>query len=385
MILEYKIQKLLLIYMSLLMASSISSQLQAAQCVRDPDTGRQKIGLVLGGGGARGAAHIGVIKMLQELRVPVDYVGGTSMGALIGGLFSTGLTAEELESVVLNIDWDDLFDDHTERQDIPFRRKTDDNLSLYGPKLGIGTDSSLLPLGAISGQKISFLLESLTTQRVQVNNFDHLPIPFRAVAADVITGEKFILKEGDLAEAMRASMSIPGVFSPVSVKDALLVDGGIVDNVPADVVRQMGADILIVVSVGTPLATEDELNNLLAITSQISTIMIQTNTQETIRSLTSNDILLEPALGHTVATGDFSKVDLAIPLGYSAAEEQKNALAALGISAAAYAEYRRNVVSCVTGPPVIDFVRLVNHSRFSDSVLEERLHIPIGEPLDTIP
>ena len=369
-------------FLTVLFLFSISAQSLAVECAREPDTGRPKIGLVLGGGGARGAAHIGVIKMLEELQIPIDYITGTSMGALIGGLYATGMNAGELESVVLNLDWNELFNDKTTREDRPFRRKLDDELSLYGPKLGIGADSALLPQGIINGQKISFLLESLTTQRVQTTDFNQLPIAFRAVAADLISGEKYVLKEGNLAQAMRSSMSIPGLFSPVAVNGALLVDGGIVDNVPADVARAMGADKLIVVSVGTPLASAEKLNNLLAITGQISTIMVQTNTRETLRSLTANDILLEPELGTAVQSASFDKVDVAIPIGYAAAEKQRNALAALSISASAYAEHRRYVESCVTGPQIIDFMRLVNKSRFSDSVIQQKLNIPIGQPLD---
>lgn len=214
-----------ILLLTVLFLFSISAQSMAVECARDPATGRPEIGLVLGGGGARGAAHIGVIKMLEELHIPIDYVTGTSMGALIGGLYATGMNAGELESVVLSLDWNDLFHDKTTREDRPFRRKKDDDLSLYGPKLGIGPDSALLPQGAINGQKISFLLEPLTNQRVLNADFNQLPIAYRAVTVDLISGEKHVLKEGNLAGAMRASMSIPGVFSPVAVNGALLVDG----------------------------------------------------------------------------------------------------------------------------------------------------------------
>ena len=266
----------------------------AQTCARESVSARPKIGLVLGGGGARGAAHIGVIKVLEEMKVPVDYVAGTSMGALIGGFYSAGMTSEQLQTTVLGIDWNELFDDNTPRSEEPYRRKRDDDLALFAPKVGIGKDSSLLPKGAISGQKISFLFERLASDRARVAHFDDLPIPYRAVAADILTGDKVVLGEGNLALAMRSSMSIPGVFDPVVFGDHLLVDGGIVDNVPVDVARDMGADVMIVVSVGSPLATRDQLDTLVSVTGQLTGIMINKNAQQQIATMGSHDVLIVP-------------------------------------------------------------------------------------------
>jgi NTE family protein len=236
---------------------------QAQQCERVPVQGHPKIGLALGGGGARGGAHIGVLKMLEELRIPVDYIAGTSMGSIAGALLAVGMSTDELEQVIVEADWGDLFEDATQRKDLPLRRKSDDNLGLFGPKLGVGKGNELLPAGAVAGQKITFLFEGLTSQRVQEKDYDQLPIPYRAVAADIITGDMVVMSEGDLSIAMRASMSVPGVFDPVRVGKHLLVDGGIVRNLPVDVVRGMGAEIVIAVNVGTPLAPEEKLGNLL--------------------------------------------------------------------------------------------------------------------------
>lgn len=166
---------------------------------------RPKVGLVLGGGGARGSAHIGVIRVLEDLRVPVDFVGGTSIGSLVGALLASGMTADELERIMLGLDWNDLFSDDTARQDQPFRRKRDDNLALFGSKLGIGKGADLIPRGAIAGQKISFMFERLVRERVQASDFDDLPIPYRAVATDVITGQEVVFSEGDLAATSSAT------------------------------------------------------------------------------------------------------------------------------------------------------------------------------------
>ena len=250
-------------------AASAFDAAHAAECARAPSTDRPKIGLVLGGGGARGAAHIGVIQLLQELHVPVDYIAGTSMGSLVGAFYATGMNAEQLNATVRAIDFDTLFKDSTARKDEPYLRKLDDNLGLFGPKLGIGKDSQLLGLGAISGQKISFLFESLTSSRVTEGSFDDLPIPYRAMATDIITGDAVVIDKGNIAVAMRASMSVPGAFDPVIMGNYMLVDGGLANNVPIDVVRRMGADIVIAVDVGTPLEPRENLTSLVSITAQL--------------------------------------------------------------------------------------------------------------------
>ncbi len=344
---------------------------------------RPKIGLVLGGGGARGSAHIGVIRVLEEMRVPVDYVGGTSIGSLIGALLATGMNADQLEQVMLGLDWDDLFSDETARQDQPFRRKRDDNLALFGPKIGIGKDAALIPKGAIAGQKISFLFEKMIRERAQATDFDDLPIPYRAVAADIITGEQVVFGEGDLAVAMRASMSLPGIFNPVPYGDYMLVDGGIVNNVPVDVVRAMGADIIIAVNVGSGLTPKEELTSSLAIVSQLSSLMIQFNTDQQIESLEERDLLIVPELGRRVSSADFDKAAQGIAIGYQAADAVRNRLSRLSLSETEYAAYRKSVEACVEPMGVVDFVRLNNRTRFDDSVIQTRITVREGEVLDT--
>ena len=351
-------------------------------CTRGDKLDRPRIGLVLGGGGARGLSHIGVIKVLEELRVPIDYVAGTSMGSIVGGLYATGMTATELEEVVGTIDWKAIFNDSTERSDRTYRRKRDDDLNLYGPKLGIGADSSLLPTGAISGQKITLLFQEKVSQRVQTKHFDQLPIPYRAVAADIINGEPVVIEDDDLAFAMRSSMSIPGLMAPVRYGDHILVDGGIAKNLPVDVVRGMGADIIIAVDVGSPLSTPEELGDMLAITGQLSNLLVQRNTVAQRALLTDRDVLIVPALGDKISSAQFEKGPEAIKIGLDAGDAARAKLAPLGIPAEAYASYRRGITGCVRGQPTIQFVELDNRSRFSDAVIEKRLHVALGEPLD---
>ena len=363
-----------------LLGMSSSRQAQAS-CFDSENLARPKIGLVLGGGGARGAAHIGVIRKLEELNIPIDYVAGTSMGSLVGALYATGMDAEELDRTIASLDWEDLFNDNTRRADRPFRRKRDDDLNLYGPKLGIGKDSSLLPRGAISGQKISFLFESLVGDRVLVSDFDDLPVPFRAVAADIATGQAVVLDSGNLALAMRSSMSVPGLFDPVELDDHLLVDGGIANNLPVNVVRAMGADRLIVVDVGSPLTPRDELNNLVSVVGQMSALLIRNNIEAQLATLTEGDVLIRPELVDVTAT-DFDKSGEAVEIGYRAADEQSEHLASFSVSAAEHQAHRLRIESCGAPSDVIQFVRLDNRSRFSDSVLLAHLHIQEGQPLD---
>jgi NTE family protein len=347
-----------------------------------PDLERPGIGLALGGGGARGSAHIGILRLLEEMRVPVDYVAGTSMGSLVGAMYATGMGASELETVVLSIDWDLLFEDDTDREDRPFRRKRDDDIALYGPKLGIGEGSSLLSRGAISGQKISFLFETLVRKRTSTQNFSNLPIPYRAITTDLATGKEVVLSEGDLALAMRASMSVPGVFDPVVWDDYLLVDGGLVNNVPLDVVRDMGADIVIAVDVGTGLTPKDELTNMVAALGQLTSFLTTRNVEINLARLEDTDILIQPPLGHTVTSASFSESAVGIGIGYEAAQKVRGQLQHLAISESDYHDYQQRKQACATPPQSIDFVRLDNRSRFADEVILERVTVQPGDALD---
>jgi len=358
------------------------SQAEGYQCVRSEVTDRPKIGLVLGGGGARGYAHVGVLKKLEEMRIPYDFIAGTSMGAIVGGFLATGMESDELAQVVRDADWDDLFKDKTPRQDLPFRRKGDDDLGLFGPKLGVGKDSSLLPKGVVSGQKVIFMFESVTSQRVNTSDFNQLPIPYRAIATDIVTGDMIVIGEGDLSMAMRASMAVPGVFDPVRRGDALLVDGGLVRNLPVDVARKMGADVVIAVDVGTKLAGKDEINNALAIVYQMSGLLTVKNTEVQIHNLRETDVLIAPDIGDKISSADFSKLDEAIPLGYAAAEAMQDQLQKYSLSESAYRSWRQQISNCVDGPPQVHFVSLNNQSRFSDAVISDLVTIQPGQTLD---
>ena len=255
---------------------------------------RPRIGLVLSGGGARGAAHIGVLKVLEELRIPVDVITGTSMGAIVGGFYAAGSSPAEIEAMVNSLEWSEAFRDRPPLEDYSFRRKEDSANYLIRFDAGVREGKLALPRGLIQGQNLNFILKSRLIHTATVTDFDRLRIPFRAVAADIETGEAVVLGTGDLAEAIRASMSIPGVFAPVELDGRLLVDGGIADNLPADVARSMGADILIAVNIGTLRRPREKLTSAMTITAQVMTILIQKNTDEQIAALGAEDILLHP-------------------------------------------------------------------------------------------
>jgi NTE family protein len=355
----------------------------AARCAGTPDTDRPRIGLVLGGGGARGGAHIGVLKYLERHRIPVDVIAGTSMGAIIGGLYASGMSAKDIEVVLNEADWAALFSDATPRSQRTLRRKTDDDLGLYGPKLGIGANSAILPSGAVAGQKIALLMERLVSAQTRADDFDELPIPFRAISADLVTGDMVVLSSGQLSRAMRASMSVPGAFDPVRLGDRLLVDGGIVRNLPVDIARNMGADIIIAVDVSSPRLKGDELKDLLSVVNQLTTLMVVGNTEEQINSLDSHDVLLSPELGDQFSSTDFERIRDIVPFGYAASEDAALALSTLSTDVEQYQAWRQSLHACTSEPELLAFVRLENRSRFSDDVLMEKLSLRPGDRLDT--
>src|SRR5690606_7862788 len=225
-----------------LFAPGAMAQLPADEDANADNDGRPRIGLVLGGGGARGAAHIGVLRELERLRVPVHAIAGTSMGAIIGGLYASGMTPQELENLISNLDWAEVCQAAPQRESLRYRRKQDDVDFPVEFELGLNRGRLQLPKGLIQGQKLSPLLRELTLDVAHISDFDELPTPFRALASDIETGESIVLSEGDLTLAMRASMSAPGFFAPVIVDGRMLVDGGLVGNLPIETIREMNVD-----------------------------------------------------------------------------------------------------------------------------------------------
>lgn len=317
---------------------------------------RPRVGLVLSGGGARGLTHVGVLKVLERERIPVDVIAGTSMGAIIGGLYASGMSADEIESELLKVDWARLFAPRVNRQQLSQRRKEEDFEIASGLELGYRDGELRAPQAAVSSRGLETLLRRYTLPVRHVDDFDRLPIPFRAVATDMESGEAVVLSRGDLAMAMRSSMSVPGVFPSTEVDSRVLGDGGLVNNVPIDVARSMGADVVIVVNIGTPLAGRQTLNSAIGLTAQMINILTEQNVRRSLATLTEQDILVAPDLG-TLTAGDFSRTPEFIALGALQAGRQQAQLQALSVDADLHSNWRLARRVNEPAPTIIQSVR----------------------------
>ena len=372
-------------FLPLLLALACSAPFAHAQAAgtpgqscpqRDGDTSRPRVGLALGGGGARGVAHISVLRKLEELKIPVDCIAGTSMGSLVGGLYAAGVPIDDMEALVLETDWKRLFDDSIPREQRSYRRKQDDRDGVATLGIGLGKGKLEISPGMLQGERILSMFERKTLAVSTVSDFDRLPIPFRAMGTDLNTGQPVELGSGSLAEAMRASMSLPGIFQPVTIDGHVLIDGGIAEQVPIDTVRRMGADVVIAVDVGTPLAPLDADASMLQVISQLTGMLTVGNTRTSTARLGEHDVLIVPALGTEVTTADFAKAREALQIGAEAADAATGKLAGMP-------RYRGAVPTPFKAPPtpVVEFVRLENDSRYDDAVLKAIIDVPVGRPV----
>lgn len=295
---------------------------------------RPRIALVLGGGGARGLAHIGVLEWLEENRIPVDLVIGTSMGGLVGGAYALGWQPDEIHGLVLSLDWEEIFSPSPPFRNQNFRRKEDS--TVYTTEFELGWQGGFkAPTGLNAGHFIGLLFDRMVVPYYAAEDFDDLPTPFRCVATDLETGEGVVLTEGPLSRALRATMAIPGVFTAVEHEGRLLVDGGILNNVPADLARTLGADFVIAVDVGSPLRDREELQTILGVVDQTINIMILENVRRTARHA---DIFLSPEL-EEFGSLDFGRVDEMIEKGRAAAEGRRQLLETVSVSPERYQVY----------------------------------------------
>jgi NTE family protein len=343
---------------------------------------RPKVALVLSGGGARGFAHVGVLRALQDEHVPIDVVVGTSMGAIVGGLFASGMDPDALERELLTVDWDGVFESRAPRQLLSNRRKEEDFELSPVLQLGFRDGEFRLPTGAVSTRSLEWLLRRYTLATRHLTDFDALPTPFRAVATDMETGEPVVLERGDLAAALRASMSVPGVFAPLEVDGRILGDGGLVDNLPVDVARSLGADVVIAVNIGTPLAGRDTLGSVLGVSAQMISILTEQNVQRSIASLTRNDLLLAPPLGKA-SSADFSSARDIVRMGHDYAEAVRESLKRFAVSEAEYDEWQlaRQPLADAT-PKALAFVRFEGVDTHRAAQLQKHISTTAGEALD---
>jgi NTE family protein len=298
---------------------------------------RPRIALVLSGGGARGFAHIGVLRVLRELRVPVDIVAGTSMGSVVGGAYAAGASVEELAKLARDTNWDQVIADRPARDQLAYRRREEDVLLPSRIEFGVHRDGIALPPSAAGNAALEQALNRVLPAGTRDLPSNQLSLPFRSVASDLLTGDAVELVDTPLFLTMRASLAVPGVFAPVRVNDRLVVDGGLVRNLPVGMAHAMGADIVIAVNVGTPLAPEKSLGSALGVAQQMLNILTEQNVQRSLRELGPNDILIAPAL-NDVSFLDFSHIQSAIAAGEAAARALAPRLAALSLDEASYAQ-----------------------------------------------
>ena len=359
----------------------VASGTQAQDATPRNDLGRPRIGLVLSGGGARGAAHIGVLKVLEENHVPVDAIAGTSMGAVVGGLYASGLSAADIERVMTSVDWEDAFRDRPARKDLNFRRKLEDQNFLVKFPLGLKGSKFRLPRGLVQGQKLAQILRGLTLSVSQIQSFDDLAIPFRAIATDIVTGDRVILDHGDLTTAMRASLSAPGVFAPVESDGRMLVDGGLSSNLPIDVAREMGVDVLIVVDCGYPLVERGKLDSVATVSQQMLAILIRHNTILQRKTLTDRDVVIDPALGD-FSSLDFTEHARAMKIGEEAARGAAERLAALSIPEPEFQRLMAARAARRTDPPIVSFLRVEPGSERYTGAIDALFSDQVGKPVD---
>ena len=348
---------------------------------------RPTVALVLAGGGAKGAAHIGVLKALEEMQIPVDYITGTSMGSYVGGLYATGMSADEIESFIYTVDWNRGYRDRVNRSDRRVRDKEYEDRYQLNTDLGLGWGEIKARKGVVQGQNMLRILRETTGNLSPLDSFDHLAIPYRSVATDIIELEEVVIDHGHLVDAMMASMSVPGALPPYEVDGRMLVDGGVTNNMPVDVARAMGADIIIAVDISTNYKGKEDFTTFLAAADQLSNYLVQRSTQEQAETLTDNDVFLQPDVGE-METTEFDKMPSAYEAGYESAKQHSAELSKLSLSNADYQHYiedkqkaRRQLKH--GDKTVVDKVVINNNTHYSDKLLENRLNLDSGKVLKT--
>ncbi|WP_286294716.1 patatin-like phospholipase family protein [Vibrio apostichopi] len=348
---------------------------------------RPTVAVVLAGGGAKGAAHIGVLKALEEMQIPVDYITGTSMGAYVGGLYATGMSADEIESFIYTVDWNRGYRDRVNRSDRRVRDKEYEDRYQLNTDLGLGWGEIKARKGVVQGQNMLRILRETTGNLSPLDSFDNLAIPYRSVATDIIDLEEVIIDHGHLVDAMMASMSVPGALPPYEVDGRMLVDGGVTNNMPVDVARAMGADIVIAVDISTNYKSKEDFTNFLAAADQLSNYLVQRSTQEQAETLTDDDFFLRPDVGQ-METTEFDKMPTAYHAGYEATRQYRDQLSKLSLSNADYQHYIDDKQKARKqlkhgDKTVVDKVVINNNTHYSDKLIANRLNLDSGKILKT--
>jgi NTE family protein len=364
----------------LLSCTLLSACYSAPQEVAKSGTSeRPKIGLVLEGGGALGLAHIGVLQWMEEHRIPVSYVAGTSMGGLVGGIYSTGRSPAEVREIVNKVNWDDVLRGQTPFQDLSFRRKQDAHEVPSGLEFGLRKGLQF-PGGFNTGQQVSLILDRIALPYSELKSFDDLPIPFACVATDLVSGKPHVFRSGPLSLALRSTMSLPGIFTPVRSGDHIYADGGLLNNIPIDVAKDMGADIVIGIHLETaPISPTASLSSF-AVLGQSISVMIAANE---LRSMEQADLLVTVPLQKYTAL-DYSAADAIIKAGYDAAASKEKVLVAFSVSEAEWQQYLANRTARQKVTPVPEFVQVAGTGPELADSIEKKLSADVGKPVDTV-
>jgi NTE family protein len=344
---------------------------------------RPKVGLVLGGGGARGAAHIGVLEVLEQMRIPVDCVAGTSMGALVAGAWGAGLDAASMRRALGNADWKDMFQDNPGYSEFSYRNKIMLQRFLPGSETGINAQGAFTPPGVVLGQKIKLFFNQLVHADAGERLIETLPLPVSMIATDIATGERVVYRDGSLTLAMRASMSVPGLMAPLEYRGRKLVDGSLVDNVPIREVRERcGAEVIIAVNVGSPLMSAQEISGLLSVSAQMVAILTEQNVTQSLATLTPADVYIKPDLTG-VGAADFERNGEAANRGHAAAIAVSGQLQKLSVDAASYAAWRARWAPSVQQAPRVDEIDIAGLLRVNPAAVTRHVQQQVGRALDT--
>ena len=342
------------VFQSLLLALSlVLCSVVSAETVQQADSSmltRPKVALVLSGGGARGFSHVGVIRELERLGVKIDIVAGTSMGAMVGGGYASGYSVEQMQDIILGVDWKEMFALRPDRDEINWRRRQDDFKGLGTQDIGLSKKGVLFPDSVVPAQHLEIFLRSITRHVSSVTDLSKLSIPFAAIATDLDTGEAVVMqKDVTLADAMRSSMSVPGAFSPFPYKNHVLVDGGLAQNLPVEQAKAMGADIIIAVNAGTPLGKSKDIHSVAGVMGQMIGILTERNVDHSKSLLTEKDILITTDLTGFNA-GDFQKAEAIIEAGEKSAKKYERQLKRLAVSQEAFEQWNLARQSAVQPP-----------------------------------
>jgi NTE family protein len=373
-LLRFSCHQSLLLSLALLTTTIVSSQ----ELRQRDNTRRPKLGLVLEGGGALGLAHVGVLQWLEEHRIPVSYIAGTSMGGLVGGIYSTGRSPAEVKELVNSIQWDAVIRGDIPFKDLSFRRKQDAREVPGSLEFGLRKGLQF-PAGFNTGQQVDLILDRVALPYSELESFNELPIPFACVATDLITGKPHVFRSGPLAQALRSTMSLPGIFTPVRSGDHVYADGGLLDNIPIDVAKQMGADVVIGIHLETaPLDPKTSLSSFTVLGQSLS-VMIAANE---LRSMEQADLLVSVPL-QKYDSLDYNDAEAIIQAGYDSAALKASVLSTFSVSEAEWEKYLADRKSRQRTVPTPEFVQVTGTAPQIAKAMEEQMSPLVGQPVNT--